>query len=125
MKKLHIITGIAVVAGAIAGVYIGSLTHGVTAATQTGGHTPYTTQPVTPGDPSSYVNTVGQCPFYENAGAKGCVVPPNLTCNADWTVCTPNDSVNPQPASTTPIQGSTPVLQPTVTPQPAKTGCVQ
>jgi len=54
-------------------------------------HVAYTTSPVTPGDSSSYVSTVGQCPFYEMAGAKGCVVPPNLTCNADWTVCTPKE----------------------------------
>ena len=27
-----------------------------------GGHVPFTNKPVTPGDPSSYVDTVGQCP---------------------------------------------------------------
>lgn len=53
-----------------------------------GGHVPFTSKPVTPGDPSSYVDTVGQCPFYEMAGEKGCVPPPDVECNADWSVCT-------------------------------------
>ena len=53
-----------------------------------GGHVPFTNQPVTAGDPQSYVGTVGQCPFYEMAGEKGCVPPPDIECNADWSVCT-------------------------------------
>lgn len=65
------------------------------AASEQGGHIPFTNQPVTPGDPSSYVDTVGQCPFYEMAGEKGCVPPPNLTCNADWSVCSPKDESTP------------------------------
>lgn len=55
---------------------------------QEGGHVPFTNQPVTAGDPQSYVGTVGQCPFYEMAGDKGCVPPPDIECNADWSVCT-------------------------------------
>ena len=55
---------------------------------QEGGHIPFTNQPVTAGDPQSYVGTVGQCPFYEMAGEKGCVPPPDIECNADWSVCT-------------------------------------
>jgi len=55
---------------------------------QDGGHIPFTNAPVTPGDPSSYVGTVGQCPFYEMAGDKGCVPPADIECNADWSVCT-------------------------------------
>lgn len=58
-------------------------------AKQEGGHIPFTQQPVTPGDPESYVDTVGQCPFYEMAGPKGCTPPPDIECNADWSVCTP------------------------------------
>lgn len=50
-------------------------------------HVPFTTKPVTPGDPESYVDTVGQCPFYEMGGPKGCVVPPDVECNADWSEC--------------------------------------
>lgn len=49
---------------------------------------PFTNKPVTAGDPESYVDTYGQCPFYENAGPKGCVPPPDIECNADWSVCT-------------------------------------
>lgn len=56
---------------------------------QQGAHIPFTQQPVTPGDPESYVDTVGQCPFYEMAGPKGCTPPPDIECNADWSVCTP------------------------------------
>lgn len=52
-----------------------------------GGHIPFTNEPVTAGDPQSYVGTVGQCPFYEMAGEKGCVPPPDIECNADWSVC--------------------------------------
>lgn len=48
---------------------------------------PFTNEPVTAGDPQSYVGTVGQCPFYEIAGEKGCVPPPDIECNADWSVC--------------------------------------
>jgi hypothetical protein len=49
----------------------------------------YTLKDVVPGDPQSYIGTYGQCPFYEDAGVKGCWPPSNLTCNANWTVCTP------------------------------------
>nr|DAU46695.1 MAG TPA: hypothetical protein [Caudoviricetes sp.] len=52
-----------------------------------GGHIPFTNKPVTPGNPESYAGTVGQCPFYEMAGEKGCYPPANIECNADWTVC--------------------------------------
>ncbi len=70
---------------------------GVQAASEneTGGHVPFTSKQVTPGDPQSYVDTVGQCPFYEMAGAKGCVPPSNLECNADWSVCKPKDESTP------------------------------
>lgn len=54
---------------------------------EAGGHIPFTNKPVTAGDPESYVDTVGQCPFYEMAGPKGCVPPPDIECNADWSVC--------------------------------------
>lgn len=51
---------------------------------------PFTNKEVTPGDPQSYDGTYGQCPFYENAmGGKGCQVPSDLTCNADWSYCEP------------------------------------
>ena len=56
---------------------------------QDGGHIPFTNEPVTPGDPASYVDTVGQCPFYEMAGPKGCTPPADIICNEDWTVCEP------------------------------------
>lgn len=59
-----------------------------TPAPQQGAHIPFTNKPVTPGDPESYVGTVGQCPFYEMAGEKGCVPPAGYTCNSDWTHCT-------------------------------------
>ena len=49
----------------------------------------FTDKPVQPGNPESYRNTYGQCPFYENAGEKGCVPPPNVKCNADWSKCEP------------------------------------
>lgn len=49
---------------------------------------PFTNKPVTAGEPESYVDTYGQCPFYENAGPKGCVPPPDIECNEDWSVCT-------------------------------------
>jgi hypothetical protein len=52
-----------------------------------GGHIPFTNKPVTSGDPQSYVDTVGQCPFYEMAGEKGCVPPADISCNSDWTIC--------------------------------------
>lgn len=52
-----------------------------------GGHISFTNKPVTPGNPESYAGTVGQCPFYEMAGEKGCYPPANIECNADWTVC--------------------------------------
>lgn len=51
-------------------------------------HIPFTNKPVTAGQPETYVDTVGQCPFYEMAGEKGCTPPPDIECNADWTVCT-------------------------------------
>ena len=54
-----------------------------------GGHIEFTNKNVTPGDPQSYVYTVGQCPFYEMAGAKGCAPPSDIICNDDWTVCKP------------------------------------
>lgn len=57
----------------------------------------YSASAATAGDPESYVDTKYQCPFYENAGAKGCIVPSNLQCNADWSLCTPKDE--PQPIS--------------------------
>lgn len=49
---------------------------------------PFTNKPVEAGNPESYVDTYGQCPFYENAGPKGCFPPPDIECNADWSVCT-------------------------------------
>lgn len=52
-----------------------------------GGHIPFTNEPVQPGVPESYVDTVGQCPFYEMAGPKGCLPPPDIECNSDWTIC--------------------------------------
>ena len=57
-------------------------------APQQGAHIPFTNKPVTPGNPESYAGTVGQCPFYEMAGEKGCVPPAGYTCNSDWTHCT-------------------------------------
>lgn len=48
---------------------------------------PFTSKEVQPGQPESYVDTYGQCPFYENAGAKGCYPPADIQCNADWSVC--------------------------------------
>lgn len=54
---------------------------------ESGGHVPFTNEPVVSGQPESYVNTVGQCPFYEMAGEKGCVPPNDIECNADWSVC--------------------------------------
>lgn len=54
-----------------------------------GGHVPFTNKDVTPGQPETYVDTVGQCPFYEMAGDKGCVPPSDIVCNADWTKCEP------------------------------------
>lgn len=52
-----------------------------------GAHVPFTQKKVTAGDSESYKNTVGQCPFYEMAGEKGCVPPPDIECNDDWSVC--------------------------------------
>lgn len=51
------------------------------------GHILFTQNEVTPGDPASYIGTVGQCPFYEMAGDKGCMPPADIKCNADWSVC--------------------------------------
>lgn len=49
---------------------------------------PFTNKPVQAGDPESYIGTYGQCPFYENAmEGKGCVPPPDIECNEDWSVC--------------------------------------
>lgn len=48
---------------------------------------PFTSKPVEAGNPESYVGTYGQCPFYENAGPKGCVPPPYVECNEDWSKC--------------------------------------
>lgn len=62
------------------------------AKTEPGGHVPFTNKPVTPGEPESYIDTVGQCPFYEMVGPKGCYPPSNIICNDDWTVCKPVDS---------------------------------
>jgi hypothetical protein len=56
-------------------------------AKEQGGHVPFTNDPVTAGDPESYIGTVGQCPFYEMAGEKGCFPPADIECNADWSVC--------------------------------------
>ena len=58
------------------------------AKNEAGGHIPFTNKPVTAGDPESYIDTVGQCPFYEMAGEKGCVPPEYIECNADWSICT-------------------------------------
>ena len=55
---------------------------------ESGAHIPFTQAPVVAGQPESYVGTVGQCPFYEMAGDKGCVPPSDIECNADWSVCT-------------------------------------
>lgn len=57
-------------------------------AADSGAHIPFTNAPVVAGQPESYVGTVGQCPFYEMAGEKGCVPPSDIECNADWSVCT-------------------------------------
>lgn len=57
-------------------------------------HVPFTNEPVTPGDPASYIDTVGQCPFYEMAGPKGCYPPSDIECNADWSVCTPKEKTD-------------------------------
>ena len=54
-----------------------------------GGHVPFTNKDVTPGQPETYVDTVGQCPFYEMVGEKGCNPPSDIVCNEDWTVCEP------------------------------------
>ena len=54
---------------------------------EAGGHIPFTNKPVVAGDPMSYVDTVGQCPFYEMAYEKGCMPPPDIECNADWSIC--------------------------------------
>lgn len=56
---------------------------------------PFTNKPVTPGDPESYIGTYGQCPFYENAGEKGCYPPSDITCNADWSYCEPKKESEP------------------------------
>lgn len=48
---------------------------------------PFTDKEVVAGDPESYIGTYGQCPFYENAGAKGCYPPSDIICNSDWSKC--------------------------------------
>lgn len=63
-----------------------------TPAPDQGGHIPFTQEPVTPGDPASYQNTVGQCPFYEMGGDKGCIPPADIECNADWSECHPRNT---------------------------------
>ena len=89
------VVAVLVVAALLVWGYIALVPPAGAASGEQGGHTPFTNQPVTPGDPASYIDTVGQCPFYEMAGAKGCVPPPNLNCNADWSVCTPKDESTP------------------------------
>lgn len=84
----------------------------VRAAVETGGHIPFTNKDVTPGDPSSYVDTVGQCPFYEMAGAKGCVPPPDIECNADWSVCKQKEVSQPVSTIQTPPAASQTVESP-------------
>ena len=60
---------------------------------------PFTNKPVTPGDPESYIGTYGQCPFYENAGEKGCYPPSDIVCNADWSKCEPKVESEPTNAT--------------------------
>lgn len=55
---------------------------------QESAHIPFTQAPVVAGQPETYVDTVGQCPFYEIVNEKGCTPPPDIECNADWSVCT-------------------------------------
>lgn len=50
-------------------------------------HIPFTQKKVTAGDPESYIDTVGQCPFHEMGGPKGCSPPSDIKCNADWSKC--------------------------------------
>ena len=76
------------------------------AASESGGHIPFTSKDVTPGDPQSYVGTVGQCPFYEMAGEKGCYPPADIECNADWSVCTKKEVSTPIPTNQSPPAGS-------------------
>ena len=86
------------------------------ASPETGGHIPFTTKTVTPGNPESYIGTVGQCPFYEMAGDKGCYPPANLQCNADWSVCTqkevsqPISEITAPPAASHAVESSSPVV---------------
>lgn len=62
---------------------------------------PFTNKPVKAGDPESYIGTYGQCPFYENAGEKGCYPPSDITCNADWSKCEPKKESEPINATPT------------------------
>lgn len=55
---------------------------------QQSAHISFTQESIMAGQPESYIDTVGQCPFYEMAGVQGCVPPNDIECNADWTVCT-------------------------------------
>lgn len=54
----------------------------------------FTNKPVIAGEPESYIDTYGQCPFYENAGPKGCVPPPYIECNDDWSQCKIKEEIN-------------------------------
>lgn len=60
--------------------------------------------PPVPGQPQTYTEKY-QCPFYENVDVKGCVVPPNLTCNADWSHCEmkKDDIISISPVETPPV----------------------
>jgi len=106
-KTIIITTSIAILFGFGAGITISSLDKDVRAATapqNEGGHIPFTQKEVTPGVPESYIGTVGQCPFYEMAGEKGCYPPSDITCNADWSVCNPK--------AVEPVIVEAPVVQP-------------
>lgn len=104
---------VAIAAAIIIAVWLDQSGKSAYAASEQGGHVPFTNQPVTPGDPESYAGTVGQCPFYEMAGEKGCIPPPNLQCNADWSVCTQKDESVPvsnssvAPAASQSVKSST------------------
>lgn len=61
-----------------------------------------------PGQPSTYTEKY-QCPFVENVEAKGCNVPNDITCNADWTECHPKEAVVITPVEPTPAPVHKPV----------------
>lgn len=67
---------------------------------------PFTNKDVTPGDPESYIGTYGQCPFYENAGEKGCYPPSDIECNADWSVCNPKTESEGSNESSSGVSGT-------------------